>query len=205
MNVGIILAAGKSSRFNSLTPKQLYLIDGKPVINYSIDVLSQYLDEIIIISNSDCFDKIKTNSKILINDVDNRIESIKRSLDYLNNDWDNILIHDAARPFINSDMILKLLKSQKENSHSQYYLPIVNGLAQNSNGHWEIPNRNDFIQLCSPQITDFKLFKSIFKNHIETGLECEILPVVSRSGLKFNLIEGNYRDLRKVTTLEDLL
>jgi len=36
-------------------------------------------------------------------------------------------------------------------------------------------------------------------------LECEILPVVSRSGLKFNLIEGNYRDLRKVTTLEDLL
>ena len=31
MNIGIILAAGNSTRFNDETPKQLYLIDDKPV------------------------------------------------------------------------------------------------------------------------------------------------------------------------------
>ena len=42
LNIGILLAGGISSRFNlSLSEnkisKQLYLLDGKPLINYSID------------------------------------------------------------------------------------------------------------------------------------------------------------------------
>ena len=61
MNIGIILAAGNSKRFNSETPKQLYLIDGKPVINHSIDILEKFLDDIIIVTNTNCSDKIKTN------------------------------------------------------------------------------------------------------------------------------------------------
>ena len=52
MNVGIILAAGKSSRFNNSIPKQLYTINGNPIINHSIDILNQLLDEVIIITNS---------------------------------------------------------------------------------------------------------------------------------------------------------
>ena len=104
------------------------------------------------------------------------------------------------------DLILnhKLLESQKTNLHSQYYLPIVNGLAHNSNGNWEIPNRQDFIQLCSPQITQFGLFKSLFREKILTGEECEILPLVSKMKKDFNLIEGSYSQLRKITTLSDL-
>jgi 2-C-methyl-D-erythritol 4-phosphate cytidylyltransferase len=39
MIVGIILAAGTSSRFKSDTPKQLYSINNKPIIEYSIDML----------------------------------------------------------------------------------------------------------------------------------------------------------------------
>jgi 2-C-methyl-D-erythritol 4-phosphate cytidylyltransferase len=77
MNIGIILAAGNSTRFNDENPKQLYLIDDKPIINHSIDILSQSLDEVIIVTNTYCSDKIKTNHTILVNDIDNRIESIK--------------------------------------------------------------------------------------------------------------------------------
>lgn len=205
MNVGVILAAGRSSRFDNITHKQLYPINGKPLVNHSIDILSESLDEVIIVTNSICSPDIKTNKKILINDVDDRIESIRTALDYLDSgNWSNILIHDSARPFIKSDHIMNLIRSQMTNSHSQYYLPIVNGLAVSNSGFWEIPNRNDFIQLCSPQMTNFKLFQSIFRNKIQTGLECEILPVVSRDGLSFNLIEGKYFDLRKITTMDDL-
>ena len=32
MNIGIILAAGNSTRFDNETPKQLYLINDKPII-----------------------------------------------------------------------------------------------------------------------------------------------------------------------------
>jgi 2-C-methyl-D-erythritol 4-phosphate cytidylyltransferase len=83
MNIGIILAAGNSTRFNDETPKQLYLIDDKPVINHSIDILEKFFDDIIIVANTHCSDKIKTNHTVLINDIDNRIESIKVAIDYI--------------------------------------------------------------------------------------------------------------------------
>jgi 2-C-methyl-D-erythritol 4-phosphate cytidylyltransferase len=205
MNVGIILAAGKSSRFNNSIPKQLYTINGKPIINHSIDILNQLLDEVIIITNSTCYSQIITNNEILVNDVDDRIKSIKTALDYLNDDYSNILIHDAARPFITKDCINNLIESQKNNFHSQYYLPIVNGLAKiGESGSWEIPNRDEYIQLCSPQITNFKLFKSIFREYIESNIYCEVLPIVSKLKYDYNLILGDDKYLRKITTINDI-
>ena len=205
MNIGIILAAGNSSRFNNETPKQLYLIDGKPITNHSIDILEQFLDEIIIVTNTNCSDKIKTNHTTLINDVDDRIESIKVALDYIGDKkYNNILIHDSARPFITTDMISELLESSKTYQHSQYYLELVNGLVRKNEIGWEVAPREDFIELCSPQITDFELFKNIFTNYIETKIDCEILPIICKLKYDYNLIKGNNKYLRKITTTDDI-
>jgi len=163
MNVGVILAAGNSTRFQNEVPKQLYSINNKPIINHSIDILGQCLDEVIIVTNTYCYDKIKTHHTILINDVDDRIESIKVALDYIGDKkYNNILIHDVARPFITTDMISELLESSKTYKHSQYYLELVNGLVRKNDFGWEVAPREDFIEICSPQITEFELFKYIF-------------------------------------------
>ena len=201
MNIGVILAAGKSTRFDSEIPKQLYPINGKPIIQNSIDLLSKYLDKVIVVTNSECSDKITGN--VIINDVDSRLESIKVALNSIEA-CDNILIHDAARPYVTDEMILDLLESNIENIHSQFYLPLINGLAKLTPFGYEIPNREDFIELCSPQITNFDMFKQIFRNYIEKGDECEILPIVSRFKMKYNLIQGHYKYLRKITAIEDI-
>jgi len=201
MNIGIILAAGNSSRFDSTVPKQLHTINGKPMVQHSIDLLSKYLDEIIIVTNSYCSDFIQGN--IIVNDIDSRLESIKVGLNKIDS-CDNILIHDAARPYITESMIEELLESSTKNIHSQFYLPLINGLAKKNFFGYEIPNREDFIELCSPQITNFELFKTFFEKYIESGEECEILPIVSRFNFNYNLIQGHYKYLRKVTTLEDI-
>jgi len=205
MNIGIILAAGNSTRFNNETPKQLYLLNGKPIINYSIDVLSECLDEIIIVTNTYCSDKINTNHTILINDVDDRINSIKVALDYIGGkSYNNILIHDAARPFITTEMINKLLESSKTYKHSQYGLELINGLVRKNDLGWEVAPREDFMELCSPQITDFELFKDIFINYIETKKDCEILPIICNLKYNHNLIKGSYKYLKKITNIDDI-
>lgn len=201
MNIAVILAAGKSTRFDSKIPKQLYPIDGKPMIQHSIDLLSKHLDKVIIVTNSECKDKITGN--VIINDVDSRLESIKVALESIET-CDNILIHDAARPYITESMILELLESNIENIHSQFYLPLYNGLAKSTPFGYQVPDRKDFIELCSPQITNFDMFKQIFRNYIEKGDECEVLPIVSRFEMKYNLIQSHYKYLRKITTLEDI-
>ena len=205
MNIGIILAAGNSTRFDNETPKQLYLINDKPIINHSIDILEKFLDEIIIVTNTNCSDKIKTKHTTLINDVDDRIESIKVALDYIGDKkYNNILIHDSARPFITTDVISELLESSKTYQHSQYYLELVNGLVRKNEIGWEVAPREDFMELCSPQITEFELFKNIFINYIETKIDCEILPIICKLKYDYNLIKGSNKYLRKITTTDDI-
>ena len=205
MNVAIILAAGNSSRFNSDYPKQLYPFEGKPLIDWSYEILKKFFDKVVIVSNSECYVEMSKRTQVVVNDHNTRIESIKRGLDYIENiNWDNILIHDVARPFIKEWHVEKLLESSREFTHSQYYLELVNGLVKRSDYGWAVAPREDFIELCTPQITNFKIFKQLFENYIITGSDCEILPLVGKLNLPYNLIKGNLLELRKITTIYDL-
>jgi 2-C-methyl-D-erythritol 4-phosphate cytidylyltransferase len=200
LNVSVILAAGNSTRFDNSIPKQLFEINNKPVVQHSIDILEKYTDDVIIVTNSNC--KIESKHTILINDVNDRLTSIKTAIDYITVPYHKIIIHDAARPFITDEYIKNLIDSKSE--HSQYYMKLTNGLAMKNEFGWEIPNREDFIELCTPQCTDYNLFKFIFKTYIETGKQCEILPCLSYLSLNPELIEGHYKYLRKINTLEDI-
>ena len=84
-------------------------------------------------------------------------------------------------------------------------MKLVNGLAKRGEFGWEISNREDFIELCSPQCTEYDLFKFIFRKYIETGIQCEVLPCLSYLELDPNLIEGHYKYLRKITIITRFL
>jgi len=201
MNIGVILAAGNSTRFSIEMPKQLYYIDGKPMVEHSIDLLRSHLDRVIVVANSKIAHKIPC--EVVINDKDTRIDSISAALDIIDY-CDNILIHDAARPYITDEMVETLLDSVKLNYHVQYYMKLLNGLSNFNGATWEISDREHFIELCTPQITRFDYFKEVFTKHIITGSECEILPIVSKSPNNFKLIQGKMKYLRKVTYLDDI-
>lgn len=209
MNIGILLAAGKSTRFDSKSPKQLYEIDNKPIISYSIDVMSECLDELVIVSNSYCVEKISIpkNATIIINDIDCRLSSIKAALNHIENkEVKNIVIHDSARPFIKKEHIENLLVSCEKFLYSQYVLKLVNGLAKKTEYGYEISDRSQFIELCTPQAVDYKLYSYVFRKYIDepNKVTCELLPMLDRLGVKYNLINGSVKHLRKITTIEDI-
>ena len=57
MNTAIILAAGLSNRFNSSTPKQFLKLNGKMLIEYSVEKFLQNknIEEIIIVTQKNIF------------------------------------------------------------------------------------------------------------------------------------------------------
>ena len=122
----------------------------------------------------------------------------------VNKKYKNIIIHDSARPFITTNHINDLLESSKKYQHTQYYLELVNGLVRKNEIGWEIAPRQDFIEICSPQITEFELFKYIFNNYIENKIDCEILPIMCKLKYDYNLIKGSNKYLRKITTIDDI-
>ena len=210
INIGILLAAGHSSRFEE-NDKQLYKINGKSVISFSIDLLSKNLDQLIIVTNSNNYSDISTlnpNAVTVINDVDTRTRSIGAALDYIYKYMENvknIIIHDGARPFITQKYIDELLLASQSYSYVQYYLSLVNGLAKRKDSGYEIVDRKEYIELCTPVIADYKIYNNIFKNHIDKiESSIEALPVLDSLKIPYKLIEGRHKYIRKITTIEDI-
>ena len=122
INVGILLSAGYGNRFSNDIVKQLYIIDDLPMILYSLKVLLNVLDYVVIVVNTKCFDDVKkiihenniieNKIYIVINDINDRLESINTGLYFIKNNMKNvknIIIHDSARPFIKEKHIIDLI------------------------------------------------------------------------------------------------
>ena len=219
-NVGILLSAGYGNRFSNDILKQLYIIDDLPMILYSLKVLLNTLDYVVIIINKKCFDDVQkivyensfeNNVNIIINEINDRLESINTGLLFIKNnmlDIKNIIIHDSARPFIKEKHIMDLTsKMNGEILYIQYYFNLVNGLLRkNKDGNYEETDRSEFIEICTPICANFELYEFLFSNNLKKEKrKCyEIIPLLDSLKIKYELIEAEYKYIRKITKLEDV-
>ena len=217
MKVCILLAGGLSTRFKDSHVKQLFKINNKPVIEYSMDILDKIMDIIIIVTNSTIQSEIlelieyRPKFKLIINDINCRLKSIETALIYIRENYDlvsNIIIHDSARPFIKSEHIIKL-QTNYENGflYSQYYLKLVNGLLKKDTYTFETVDRDEFLEICTPVCIDFELFYFLFMNYIADPVDrivWEIIPLLDLMKIEYDLIEDHIKYLRKITTIDDV-
>ena len=217
INVGILLAAGTSSRFVSENnkPKQLYFLNNIPIVLYSINAIANLVDELVIVTNTKCFDEIKSlignyhNITLLINDVNCRLESIEIGLEYIKSKYNNvknIIVHDSARPYITIEHIKNLLISCNTYSYSQYCLKLVNGLCKKEFTNIEMLDRDKYIEMCTPISSHFDLFYFIFINYMSkrNRIVYEHIPILNILGIKYNLIIGKNSHLKKITYIDDV-
>ena len=101
----ILPGAGSGLRFNSDTPKQFQRIEGKLVIDYSIDLFLTFNEcKKIIIALPDIHsidEKVKKDERIkIIEGGDSRADSVREGFNVLMSlgHKQHILIHDVARP-----------------------------------------------------------------------------------------------------------
>jgi hypothetical protein len=81
--------------------------------------------------------------------------------------------------------------------YSQYYLKLVNGLAKGN----KMVDRGKYVEICTPFICNYGLFCFIFDNYIDgkNRIVHEVMPILNIMGIKYNLILGNSKELRKIT------
>ena len=194
----IILASGESERFISSSKKQYFIYKDIPLFMYSINIFSKFTDDIILVTNDEDFARLYYSGKIVKGGKD-RLSSIAIGLEHAN-DTGRLIIHDSARPFITTNMIENLLLQKGD--YVQYYLPVVNGLALTRN-KIESVNRNDYIELCTPFLTNAILYKFIFRTYIGK-VSVEPFPILNILNIKYEMLQGSLATLRKVTYIEDL-
>lgn len=212
-NILILLAGGNSTRFKNDVCKQLYTYKNKTVIEHSIDTFINNVDTIMIVVNSKIYDQIEkiinkygTKIQILVNNVDCRLESIYTALSKIDN-CKNVIIHDSARPFITPNHVKTLLNESKIYKYVQFCLNITNGLHKNNDVSYEIINRDDFIELCSPICMDFNLCKYIHTKYMckDNRISWEYLNILDIMNIDYKLINDNVKYMNKITTIDDIL
>lgn len=111
---GIVLAGGKATRLNGIE-KGMIIHLGKPIIEHLIHLLQLYVKEIIIVSNTDAYNYLKTNTIEIIPDTIKNIGplgGIYSGLIHSNAEKNIILACDT--PFINASVINNLLSVSEE-------------------------------------------------------------------------------------------
>lgn len=116
----VVLAAGLGKRMNESVPKQYLLLNQKPILYYSLKAFEESAvdDMILVAANGEeefCKSEIVERFgfkkvRAVVAGGKERYHSVYEGLKAVKN-TDYVLIHDGARPFINTDMIQRSIEA----------------------------------------------------------------------------------------------
>ncbi len=213
--VAIVVAAGKGVRFKSKIPKPLVKLGAVPVIIRSLCVLDRHpeIKEIIVVVNT--FNRksilkaikafrIKKVTRLVLGGL-RRQDSVSAGLKVVSQKADLILIHDAARPFIEGKMISAVVTAAKKNGAAIIGVPVKDTVKKVTSKFLVEENiaRENLWQIQTPQVFKKSLIQEAyarFGKYRVTDDAC----LVEKLGKKVSIVFGSYNNI-KITTPEDLI
>lgn len=219
----IVLAAGKGYRLQSRIPKPLIEINSKPIIVYSLNILSRHpkIKEIILVANpknlKDTISKIRQyrikKIKHVVLGGRMRQDSVINGLRAVSPKTDLVLIHDGARPFINKKMVSKVIKETERYGAAVVGVPANATIKQviRLSGYpvtrklvvEKTLNRDNLWEIQTPQVFRKALILKAYKKFGNLSVTDDSM-LVEKLGAKVSVVSGSYNNI-KITTPEDLV
>ena len=205
-NYFVILAAGKSKRFNKKIPKQFFNYRNKEIIDHSIEksLNSKLFKKILIVSNNLKHLKKKKYPKSIsiIKGGKERSDSSLKALKYLKRyKPKNVFIHDAARPNFSIKLLKNIAKNLKNN---KAVVPIINSkdtIKYKTQNRIFNLNRNNLLLTQTPQAFRFKNLYEIAKDQKSKVTDEATLFINNDFKIKF--IPGEKAN-NKITYIDDI-
>ncbi len=205
-NYFVILAAGKSKRFNKKIPKQFFNYRNKEIIDHSIEksLNSKLFKKILIVSNNLKHLKKKKYPKSIsiIRGGKERSDSSFKALKFLKRyKPKNVFIHDAARPNFSIRLLKNITKNLKNN---KAVVPIISSkdtIKYKTQNQIFNLNRNNLLLTQTPQAFRFKELYKITKNQKNKVTDEATLFINNDFKIKF--IPGEKAN-NKITYIDDI-
>ena len=210
--VAIIPAAGIGSRFDGDVPKQYFNVNGSSIIESAVlpFLNSIYVSKIIIpIAKNDKYINAQNffnHEKIaFVEGGKDRHDSVLNALKVIDESYEYVITHDAARPNISEKDIEDLYEIIIENGSScvYFYSPVYDSIKQLSNNDKTV-DKNDFLLVQTPQISKLVDLKNSIKSCLEEGLH---IPdesfAIEHCGFSSSKILGRRSNI-KVTEKHDI-
>lgn len=217
----IVLAGGSGSRMKSDIKKQYLLIKGYPVLYYSLQVFqsSSYIDEIVLVCGKGEIERCRTEfvekygfSKVLhiVEGGKERYHSVYEGLKVME-DCSYVLIHDGARPFVDPNMIARIMRELPSCNACVVGMPVKDTIKLSTLDGYvaQTPPRELLWSVQTPQSFSYNLIRGAYDKLVqqektEIKITDDAMVAEYFAGVPVKLIEGSYENI-KITTPEDLL
>lgn len=210
----LVLAAGEGVRFKSRIPKPLVKINSKPLIIHSLLTLCghQAIRDIIVVVNPGNQQRIVKSIKLfnikkviaVVQGGRRRQDSVCQGLKALDRHTDLVLIHDAARPFIDRRGISSAISEAGKTGAAILGVPVKDTIKEvfSSKIVKRTLKRKDLWQIQTPQVFKKDIILKAYKRFAKTDVTDDA-SLVEKLGIKVSVLPGSYRNI-KITTVEDL-
>lgn len=211
-NHALIVAAGKGERSGLDLPKQYAEVKGQAMVRHSAASLLNHpnIAKLWIVIGADQEQQLAQaladvpGYEIVIGGA-TRQESVRNGLSAIaaGGGAKNVLIHDAARPFLSTAMIDRLISALVEEPAAIPVLPTIDTMIKANNG-WasDTVDRSTIWRVQTPQAFDFEKLIQAHNQWIEGNDATDDAQIFRAAGHRVAIVEGD-EALNKYTTASD--
>ena len=211
----IIVAAGSSKRLGSKINKPYLELNGKALLCHSLSAFAgaaEIKEIIVVIRKEDeelCRSVVRHGCHKNVRFIEGgkeRQDSVYNGLKKVRKDCKLVLVHDAARPFIDTAFVEKLINTASKHRAVVPVLHVKETVKRSSTGKYidETLDRKKLFLAQTPQVFDYRLLLKAYERAVEDnfyGTDDSML--VERMGTPVMLVPGDERNI-KITVKEDL-
>lgn len=204
----IIVAAGVGARAGGALPKQYQRLAGKPMLRHSVERLLAHpaIASVRVIINSQHADHYTAAVEGLslappVFGGAERADSVRTGLAALAGEKpDIVLVHDAARPFISTAVIDRLLQAMEGENGAVPAVPVADTVRRHAQGQWETVRREGLLRIQTPQAFPYAMLVAAMEN---AGNVTDEAAAWLAAGHRLAYVEGE-EQLNKMTTADDM-
>ena len=237
-NIAVILAGGIGARVGGNTPKQLLpLADGRSVLEHAVNAFEQspHIDEVCIVMHPDYIayaeQMLLANAWQKVSQIvpggkerwESSVNAIRRLGDKAirreaNGEEVNLLLHDAARPFVSQEIIARVCEALEQHKAVTVAIPSTDTVYEMVDAKVaRIPQRSTIMRAQTPQAFRLELIAEAYSKALgadicdkEACATCH-LPATDDCGIVHEhmpnvpifIVEGEEQN-KKITFKEDI-
>src|SRR5215469_1010225 len=220
--VAIVPAAGLGTRMGAETPKQFLELDGVPIAILSLRRISScpQVTEIIVATRQEGIEKLESRIRQenfkqpvrVIKGGDSRQESVAQALKLVPNDVELVLVHDAVRPFVAPEHIIRVIEEARRCKAAIVGIPAMDTVKEVKRA--SLPEdvalitstvpRERIVLAQTPQVFATALLKEAFARAEADGVNAsDEAGLVERLGHDVHVVHGSERNI-KITNPSDM-
>ncbi|HEX9954418.1 MAG TPA: bifunctional 2-C-methyl-D-erythritol 4-phosphate cytidylyltransferase/2-C-methyl-D-erythritol 2,4-cyclodiphosphate synthase [Allosphingosinicella sp.] len=195
--VALLVAAGSGNRAGGGLPKQYRKVSGKALLAHAVDALSHaQIDEVRVVigAGQEALFSEAVGERPLPPPIvggAERQDSVRAGLEALTVEGRvaAVLIHDAARPFLPSVVIDRLLDALEQSEGAVPVLPVVDTLSRSNGELGDTVSREGLVRVQTPQA--FRFGAILAAHRAWNGSATDDAQVARAAGIAVSTVEGD--------------